>query len=129
MSDSSPRPRGSPSSQPSQTLTDRVLARVREAAVAVDRHAGATRPRLRRRSNPDRLPAEVGRTPEQLREARSLRRVFVDLGTSYREYRRRTGAEVSPDVRDAAFRFRRELTVASLVGVAASLDQLEALPW
>jgi hypothetical protein len=83
----------------------------------------------RRRSDPDRPSADVGRTPEQLRETRSLRRVFVDLGTSYREYRRRTGAEVSPDVRDAAYRFRRELNVESLVAVADSLDRLEALPW
>jgi hypothetical protein len=55
--------------------------------------------------------------------------VFVDLGTSYREFRRRTGAHVSPEVRAAAYRFRREGDVTSLVGVAASLDQLEALPW
>ena len=129
MSDSSSRPRRSASTEPSQNLTDRVLARVRDAAVAVDRHTRATRPRVRRRSEPDRLSAEVGRTPEQLREARSLRRVFLDLGTCYRDYRRRTGAEVSPDVRDAAYRFRKELNVTSLVAVAASLDQLEALPW
>ena len=43
--------------------------------------------------------------------------------------RRRTGADVSPEVREAACRFRRELDVNSLVAVAASLDQLEALPW
>jgi hypothetical protein len=36
---------------------------------------------------------------------------------------------VSPDVRDAAYRFRRERNVASLVAVAASLDEIEALPW
>jgi hypothetical protein len=53
----------------------------------------------------------------------------VDLGTSYREFRRRTGAEVSPEVRDAACRFRRERDVNSLVAVAASLEQVEALPW
>jgi hypothetical protein len=130
MSDSSSRSRGSTSSKATQTLTDRVLARVRDAAVAVDRDAGATRPTSRRRgSGADRLSSDVGPTPEQRREARSLRRVFVDLGTSYREYRRRTGAEVSPEVKDAACRFRRELNVASLVAVAASLDQLEALPW
>jgi hypothetical protein len=55
--------------------------------------------------------------------------VFVDLGTSYREFRRRTGAEVSPEVREAACRFRREGNVTALVAVAATLDQLAALPW
>lgn len=86
-------------------------------------------PASRRRQDPRSSSAGSGGTPEQVRRARSLRRVFVDLGTSYREFRRRTGAAVSPEVRDAAYRFRREGDVSSLVAVAASLDQLEALPW
>ena len=85
-------------------------------------------PPSRRRRDPRSSSADKA-TPEQVRRARSLRRVFVDLGTSYREFRRRTGAEVSPEVRDAACRFRRVGDVTSLVAVAASLDQLEALPW
>jgi hypothetical protein len=85
-------------------------------------------PPSRRRQDASSHSTEGG-TPEQVRRARSLRRVFVDLGTSYREFRRRTGAHVSPEVRAAAYRFRREGDVTSLVGVAASLDQLEALPW
>jgi hypothetical protein len=64
-----------------------------------------------------------------VREARSLRRVFVDLGDSYREYRRRTGAPISAEVRDAADRFRRERDLSSLVVVAARLDELDILPW
>ena len=116
MSQASERSSDFASSPGSRTLTDRVLARVRDAETAVER------------SNL-RHGAPSGQTPEQVRRARSLRRVFVDLGTSYREFRRRTGADVSPVVRDAACRFRRELDVTSLVAVAASLDQLEALPW
>lgn len=85
-------------------------------------------PASRRRRDP-RSPSTEGGTPEQVRRARSLRRVFVDLGTSYREFRRRTGADVSPEVKAAACRFRQELDVTSLVAVAASLDQVEALPW
>jgi hypothetical protein len=64
-----------------------------------------------------------------VREARSLRRVFNDLGDCYRDYRRRTGVPVSEDVRAAANRFRRELNVPTLVLVAASLDELDILPW
>ena len=86
-------------------------------------------PASRRRHDSRRSAAGASGTPEQVRRARSLRRVFVDLGTSYRAFRRRTGAAVSPEVRDAAYRFRREGDVTSLVAVAASLDQLEALPW
>jgi len=116
MSQSPERSSDLPSSQPSRTLTDRVLARVRDAETVIAR------------SKPPRR-GHSGQTPKQVQQARSLRRVFVDLGTSYREFRRRTGADVSPAVREAACRFRRELDVTSLVAVAASLDQLEALPW
>jgi hypothetical protein len=123
MSDSSASSPDSLSSQPSPTLTDRVLARVRDAEAAMDLPASRRRQDLGSRS------ADGTRTPAQVRRARSLRRVFVDLGTSYREFRRRTGAQVSAEVREAACRFRREGDVVSLVAVAASLDQLEALPW
>jgi hypothetical protein len=122
MSDSLSRSPDSPSSESSHTLTDRVLARIRDAEAAMDL------PASRRRKDPRSQSAD-SRTPDQVRQARSLRRVFVDLGTSYRDFRRRTGAEVSPEVKEAACRFRREPDVSSLVAVAASLDQLEALPW
>ena len=88
----------------SQALTERVLARVKEATQAYDRRAYASR---------------------RAKEARALRRVFSDLGISYRAYRQRTGQPVSPVVRDAANRFRKEPNLASLVSVAASLDDLE----
>jgi hypothetical protein len=90
----------------SQAFTERVLARVKEATQAYDRRAYASR---------------------QAKEARALRRVFSDLGISYRAYRQRTGQPVSPVVREAANRFRKELNLASLVSVAASLDDIERL--
>jgi hypothetical protein len=131
MSDLSTRPSGSNRTELPQTLTDRVLARVTEAGLAVDRRARATRPRPtpRRSVAPDPLSASGTRTAEQVREARSLRRVFHELGDSYRQYRQRTGAPVSPDVRDAAYQFRRELNLTSLVSVAAYLDELDILAW
>ena len=55
--------------------------------------------------------------------------MFHDLGESYRAYRLRTGALVSPDVRASAYRFRRELDLPSLVAVAAGLDELHILTW
>lgn len=115
----------------SPTLTDRVLEQLRVAAVAVDRRTNATRPQSARRPPAihDPLAASVTRTPEQIRTLRSLRHVFHDLGASYRAYRRRTGAVVSPDVRASAYRFRRELNVTSLVAVAAGLDELHILTW
>ena len=58
-------------------------------------------------------------------DTQALRRVFLELGDSYRSYRRRTGEPVAADVRDAALRFRRDLDLSSLVSVAASLDRLD----
>jgi hypothetical protein len=128
MSQTPARPATSPDAP--LTLVDRVLERVRQAGLAVDQSPAARASRLRRR-HPDagRSPDGLGRTPEQVREARSLRRVFVDMGDSYREFRRRTGAPVAPEVRDAADRFRRERSVDSLTVVAARLDELRALTW
>ncbi len=120
-----------PPAESSPTLTDRIMERIRVAAVAVDRRAIATRPRAARRrpASYDPLAASVTRTPEQVRMLRSLRYVFSELGDSYRAYLRRTGAPVSPDVRDSAYRFRRELDLTSLVAVAAGLDELHILDW
>jgi hypothetical protein len=128
MSHTPARPATSPDAP--LTLVDRVLERVRQAELAVDQSpaARASRPR-RRHTDARRSPEAVDRTPEQVREARSLRRVFLDMGESYREFRRRTGAPVAPAVRDAADRFRRERSVDSLTGVAARLDELRALTW
>ena len=113
-----------------QTLTQRVLARVNDASLAADLRARGSRPKARRRRPASSKSApDVTQSPEQLRTAQSLKRVFVALGDSYRDYRRRTGAPLSEDVRAAADRFRRERNVTALVSVAASLDELDLLPW
>jgi hypothetical protein len=127
MSHLPPRKSGSAPPQLPQTVIDKVLARVSDAALTVDQRSQVTRPRTsHRRPVPlDRLAADATRTPEQVREARSLRLVFSEFGDSYREFRRRTGAPVSADVRDAATRFRRELSVNSLATVAARLEELQ----
>jgi hypothetical protein len=96
------------SSGSDQRLTARVVARVEVAHRNVRGRPGQGR--RRRLTDTD---------------TRALRRVFRDLGESYRDYRRRTGEPVSADVRDAALRFRREQNLVSLVSVAASLDRLD----
>jgi hypothetical protein len=127
MADSLSQPGDSPASD--QQLTDRVLARVREAGAAEDRRARSSRPKRRRRHSDQPPAASIaeGGSPEQTREARALRRVFLDLGDSYRQYRRRTGAAISAEVREAAYRFRQERDLASLVSVAATLEELDAM--
>jgi hypothetical protein len=97
---------------PDQRLTARVVARIKDA----HRAAGG-----RRRTGP-----AAGRPPRGTdSEARALRRVFLDFGDSYRSYRRRTGEPVSPEVREAALQFRRQLDLGSLVSVAATLERLD----
>jgi hypothetical protein len=105
------------------TVTIRVLERVRQAGTA---DTPAQRPR-RRQS--DRTLRSAKASPGEAHEARSLRRVFLDMGDSYRAYRERTGAPVSAAVKSAAERFRRERNLTSLTAVAASLDQVQGLTW
>jgi hypothetical protein len=125
MSNSTPNAGSGPRS--SHPIWDRVVTRVRQAEVAADREAPSRL--LRRRRRDAAMAASDGQSPEQRRETRALRRVFLDLGDCYRAYRRRTGTAISPEIRDAANRFKRELDITSLVSVAASLDRIESLSW
>lgn len=110
-----------------QSLTDRVKARVVDAQTAVDLRQNASRPKAKRRRA--LAPTADELDPHALRESESLKRVFRDLGVTYREYRRQTGEPVAPAVRDAANRFRAAPTLTSLVSVAGVLDELEILTW
>jgi hypothetical protein len=103
------------------------MARVVDARVAVDRRNNASRPKAKRRNAT--TAAANGSTSDGMRESESLKRVFRDLGVSYREYRRQTGEPVAPAVREAAYKFRADPTLNSLVSVAGVLDELEILTW
>lgn len=112
-----------------QSLTERVKARVVDARIAVDRRETATRPKSKRRKRaPVESPAGEP-TAKDLREFESLKRVFRDLGVSYREYRRQTGEPVAPAVREAAYKFKADPSLTSLVSVAVFLDELDILTW
>jgi hypothetical protein len=109
-----------------ETLTDRMLARVKTAQRAIHRRAGASRPQLERRRRA--RPADLA--PESVEDgggAESLKQVFRDLGVSYRRYRSRTGTPLAPGLRAATDRFRAKPSLPSLVAVAAILDELELL--
>jgi hypothetical protein len=110
----------------SQTLTARVRARVNKARLAVDRRSDAARTKSKLQP-----PAGAACTDtlsvDEVREFRSLRRVFRELGVTYRRYRRQTGNRATPGLRDAAYNFRAEPSLTSLVAVAAYLDQLDLL--
>ena len=100
----------SPGGPAGPRLTDRVIARIKDARRTVHGRPGLGKGRRRQRGDT---------------EIRALRRVFLDFGDSYRSYRRRTGEPVSSEVRDAALKFRRELDLVSLVSVAALLERLD----
>jgi hypothetical protein len=119
-------------SQPEElpkSLTDRVMARVDDARIAVDRRDSATRPKSKRRRRVPVAPSTAGPSAQDLREFESLKRVFRDLGVSYREYRRQTGEPVAPAVREAAYKFKADPSLTSLVSVAVFLDELDILTW
>src|SRR4051812_21742282 len=108
----------------SKTLTDRVQARVDAARLVVDRRTNAGAPTRQRRAR----PASTGSpTIEEIGESKSLGRVFRDRGVSYRRYRSQTGHPVVPGLRDAAYNFRAEPSLTSLVAVAGYLDGLDLL--
>jgi len=120
-------PNGSSNDLP-EKLFDRVQARVAEAAFALDRRANATRPKShRRRASLATAVSDDSRTPEEVRAEQSLRRVFRDLGVSYRRFRKQTGTPLTPGLRDAAYNFRAEPSLTTLVAVAAFLDELDLL--
>jgi hypothetical protein len=122
------RPEVSGDAAPSRKMLDRVIARVNDIGESTNSRPSAGS-RAERRGSPTPRGGESLRTPEQLREARSLRRVFDDLGLAYRRYRKETGEPISPVVREAAYRFRKERSVLSLASVAGRLDELKILDW
>jgi hypothetical protein len=128
MTTSSPRPNGSQADELPQTLINRVQARVAEAALSLDRRANATRPKARRRRVSPTTPSLASsKSSDQTLEEQSLRRVFRELGVSYRRYRSQTGTPLTPGLRDAAYNFRAEPSLTTLVAVAAFLDELDLL--
>jgi hypothetical protein len=112
----------------SQTLTDRVAARVIDARLALERRASASHPKVRRSRPAVRTVSSAdGMTPDEVRETESLKRVFREMGVSYRRYRRQAGGPVVPGLRDAAIQFRADPSLSSLVAVAVYLDKLDLL--
>jgi len=108
MTDHSPDAR-STAPGASKALADLVAERVINARLALDA----------RGRKQDSQP--------ELAEARSLNRVFRDMGNAYRRYRSQTGGPVSPGLREAAYRFRANPSLPSLVAVAAYLEELDLL--
>jgi hypothetical protein len=98
-----------------------------EARLAIEQRAAESRPKSRRSRAEPAQPSSESTTVEERREAQSLRRVFRDLGVSYRRYRSQAGGPVAPGLRDAAYRFRSEPSLTSLVAVAAYLEELDLL--
>jgi hypothetical protein len=122
MSDLSLTPSGPPSHDDSpETLTDRVALRVRNARLAIEERLDRRQPKVSRHS------ATNSQSEAELRESASLKRVFRELGTSYRRYRSQTGKPVVPELKAAAENFRAAPSLASLIAVAAYLDEMDLL--
>ncbi len=112
-------------------IADRVGQRLILAGLAFDRRHGATRPKRRRttEASPTLLNPAADLDPAHARERACLRIVFRDLGDAHRRYRSRTGQHGTPALRAAAYAFKAEPSVISLVPVAAFLDELGILAW
>lgn len=111
-------------------IADRVGQRLILAGLAFDRRHGATRPKRRiKEQAPTLLKPALALDPAHARERACLRIVFRDLGDAHRRYRTRTGHAGTPALRAAAYAFKAEPSVVSLVPVAAFLDELGILAW
>jgi len=117
MTKVSPRSLSSEHAEPVPSLTDRVAERVINARLAIE-----SRSKTRRRPT-----LQDSTSSAEEREVQSLKRVFRDMGHTYRRYRRQTGGPVVPGLRDAAYNFRENPSLPALVGVAAYLDKLQLL--
>lgn len=111
-------------------IADRVEQRLMLAGAEFDRRHGAVRPKRRAKMRtPTLLNPEVALDPEHVRERACLRIVFRDLGDAHRRYRTRTGVPGTPALRAAAYAFKAQPSVVSLIPVAAFLDELGILAW
>ena len=99
-----PASEGPVTNGPGRPLVDRVRERVLKADRAIERQETARRPRLRRATQRRRSPAAADSPPAEplTREVRALRSVFTDLGAAHKQYRRRTGESVTPELRPAS---------------------------
>jgi len=123
-----PRKKSSKAAEPVRPLTDRVSDRVAAASQVLDRRSGATR--SKRPGRPRAAPsASLAGATDETRLNSSLRMVFREMGDAHREYRHRTGEPTSSTVREAANVFKKQQDFASLVAVAATLDELGILGW
>lgn len=115
----------------SPTLGDRVKARVALAQQHLDNRAGEAGARSKQlRPTRSKAPrTSLSSTSEAEREVQSLRKVYREMRTLYRSYRRETGSAVVPELRSAVHAFKRGESLASLVQIAVFLDDRKLLAW
>jgi hypothetical protein len=114
-----------------RSLTDRVRDRIAEAGLSIDR----SKPKGGRRNSKlgnTRLGMSTGgpkADADAVRERRSLRHVYRELRGTYRRHRRESGQAAVPELKLAVIAFKRGPSLASLVPVAAFLDERGLLEW
>jgi hypothetical protein len=122
-------PNGSRPTPPLASITERVVSRLAAVGQAFDRRNHASRPRAgrKRAATAPAMGQDAGEVTR--RERACLRSVFRELGDAHRQYRTQTGRPGTPALREAAYAFKRQPSVGSLVPVAALLDELGILTW
>jgi hypothetical protein len=110
-------------------LADRVRARVAEVGLTLDRPASRARIKRARQKRVASAGSPTSHTADQMRESRSLARVFNELAGTHRQHRQRTGQHASPALRDAAQAFKASPSLPLLVVVAAFLEEDGLLAW
>jgi hypothetical protein len=114
---------------PARTLTERVKARVAEAALEDRTGRAKTKGKHLRPPRAARPASLLTEGLEAQREAQSLRRVYCEMKVTYQRYRRQTGKPAVPALRDAVRAFKRGQSLTSLTEVATFLDDRGLLAW
>jgi hypothetical protein len=112
---------GQPAGDSPVALAERVQARLVEASAAIELRSRARRAGGKRKSG--------AAPPTRSKETLALAAVFHELGDAHRQHRLHTGQRVSPALKQAAQEFKTAPSVATLVAVAAFLDEDGLLAW
>ena len=112
---------------PSPTLADRVKARVAQAERSIDNRAREANPK-NKRLRPT-TAAALTNSSQAERDVQSLRKVYREMRSLYRGYRRQNGTPAVAELRSAVDAFQKGESLTSLVHIASFLDDRKLLVW
>jgi len=110
------------------TLADRVKARVAQAERSIDDRAAREVKPKNKRVKPTKTALLTNSSLAE-RDVESLRKVYREMRSLYRGYRRQSGTPAVAELRTAVDAFKKGESLTSLVQIASFLDDRKLLAW